>query len=53
MIGFPVSAYLGLYTDLKAEGIWIGLLVGLTFSSTLLYLRFHKITKRELDKINS
>jgi MATE family multidrug resistance protein len=29
---FPISIYLGLYTDLKAAGIWIGLLVGLSFA---------------------
>jgi MATE family multidrug resistance protein len=25
VVGFPVSIYLGMYTDLKAAGIWIGL----------------------------
>jgi MATE family multidrug resistance protein len=30
VVGFPISIYLGLYTDLKAAGIWIGLLVGLS-----------------------
>jgi MATE family multidrug resistance protein len=30
---FPISIYLGLYTDLKAAGIWIGLLVGLSFAA--------------------
>jgi MATE family multidrug resistance protein len=32
VVGFPISIYLGLYTDLKAAGIWIGLLVGLSFA---------------------
>jgi MATE family multidrug resistance protein len=32
-VGFPISIYLGLYTDLKAAGIWIGLLVGLSFAA--------------------
>jgi MATE family multidrug resistance protein len=40
VVGFPISIYLGLYTDLKAAGIWIGLLVGLSlplyFLSSLL-----------------
>ncbi len=45
LIGFPISAYLGLYTELKAVGIWIGLLTGLTFASVFLYLRFNKVTK--------
>jgi MATE family multidrug resistance protein len=33
VVGFPISIYLGLYTDLKAAGIWIGLLVGLSFAA--------------------
>jgi MATE family multidrug resistance protein len=43
---FPISIYLGLYTDLKAAGIWIGLLVGLSFAALFLYLRFSRLTKK-------
>ena len=39
-IGFPVSYYLGLQTGLESTGIWIGLLMGLTASAFMLYLRF-------------
>ncbi|MDR0229737.1 MAG: MATE family efflux transporter [Flavobacteriaceae bacterium] len=46
IIGFPVSIYLGLFTDLKAAGIWIGLLAGLTTAAIFLYLRFHKLSNR-------
>jgi len=46
LIGFPVSYYLGLYTDLKSSGIWIGLLTGLTASAIMLYLRFNYLTKK-------
>ena len=46
LIGFPVSYYLGLYTDLKSTGIWIGLLTGLTASAIMLYLRFNFLTKK-------
>ena len=45
MIGFPISIYLGLYTDLKAEGVWIGLLGGLTAAAIMLYLRFRFLLK--------
>lgn len=48
IIGFPVCYYLGLKTDLGTFGVWIGLLVGLTVSATLLYLRFQHLTKRLL-----
>ena len=46
LIGFPVSYYLGLYTSYKSTGIWIGLLLGLSASAVLLYLRFNFLTKK-------
>jgi MATE family multidrug resistance protein len=46
IVGFPISVYLGLYTELKATGIWIGLLSGLTVAAILLYLRFNVLTKK-------
>jgi len=46
VVGFPLSFYLGLYTDLKSVGIWIGLLSGLTASAIMLYIRFNYMTKR-------
>ncbi|MGA9238487.1 MATE family efflux transporter, partial [Robiginitalea sp.] len=50
-IGFPVSFYLGLHTPLKSTGIWIGLLLGLTASSIMLYLRFRFMTQRLLEPL--
>lgn len=44
-IGFPICYYLGLHTELKAIGIWIGFLVSLTVSAVLLYFRFNKLTR--------
>ena len=46
IVGFPISFYLGLYTHLKAAGIWIGLLAGLTTAALFLYLRFANLTKK-------
>ena len=46
MIGFPITYYLGLHTDLKSMGIWIGLLAGLTASAIMLYIRFNYLTKK-------
>jgi MATE family multidrug resistance protein len=46
IIGFPISIYLGLFTELKAMGVWIGLLSGLTAAALFLYLRFNKLTKK-------
>ena len=45
MIGFPISIYLGKYTSLKAEGVWIGLLAGLTAAAIMLYFRFRFLLK--------
>ena len=46
IIGFQISIYLGIYTDLKAVGIWIGLLAGLTAAALFLYIRFARLTKK-------
>ena len=46
IIGFPISYYLGEYTELKAVGVWIGLLAGLTAAALFLYIRFHYLTKK-------
>ena len=50
IIGFPISYFLGLCTDLKAVGVWIGLLAGLTAAAIFLYIRFQNITKRLVAK---
>ena len=46
LIGFPISFYLGLHTNLKSTGIWVGLLIGLTASAIMLYIRFNYLTKK-------
>ncbi|WP_106792361.1 MATE family efflux transporter [Aquimarina sp. Aq78] len=50
VVGFPISYYLGLYTEYKSSGIWIGLLAGLSVSALLLYLRFNALTKGLIQK---
>ncbi|WP_158975996.1 MATE family efflux transporter [Cellulophaga sp. L1A9] len=51
LIGFPTSYYLSLHTELKSTGIWIGLLVGLTASAILLYIRFNGQTKKKIAAV--
>lgn len=46
VVGFPVCIWLGLFTELKATGIWIGLLAGLSTAAVFLYLRFNYLTKK-------
>lgn len=49
VIGFPISYYLGEHTSLKAVGVWIGLLAGLSFAAIFLYIRFHILTKKLIN----
>jgi len=46
IIGFPISYYLGLHTELKTLGIWIGLLISLTLSAIMLFLRFQYLSRK-------
>ena len=46
IVGFPISFYLGEYTSLKAVGVRIGLLAGLTAAAVFLFIRFHYLTKK-------
>lgn len=50
LIGFPISYYLGMYTDYASAGIWIGLLAGLTASAVMLLIRFQYLSKRLIVK---
>ncbi len=50
IIGFPVSYFLGSDDKLGSEGIWIGLLCGLTIAATLLYIRFNILTNKLITK---
>ncbi|MEP6932134.1 MAG: MATE family efflux transporter, partial [Flavobacterium sp.] len=49
VIGFPTSYYLAEYTPWKAQGVWIGLLAGLTSAAVFLYIRFHYLTKKLIN----
>ena len=49
VIGFPICYYLGLHTELRTFGIWIGLLVSLTLSAIFLLLRFNYLTKKMIN----
>ncbi len=45
-IGFPIGYYLGINTTWAINGIWIGLLVGLSVSALFLICRFQYLTKK-------
>lgn len=46
IVGFPISYYLGLHTELKTFGIWVGLLISLSLSALLLFLRFNYLSNK-------
>ena len=49
LIGFPISYSFGIKFEYGVVGIWIGLLVGLTFSSIFLLMRFQYLTKKLIN----
>lgn len=52
VIGFPICYYLGTKTSLGSQGIWIGLLAGLTTSAILLFIRFNKLSNKLIIEKN-
>ncbi len=46
LIGFPIMWYLSQYTSLKSEGLWYGLLAGLTASGVMLFIRFNYLSNK-------
>ncbi len=49
MIGLPIGWSLGIGRALGPQGLWVGLVAGLTFAALLLSLRFWRIS-RNLDR---
>lgn len=52
IIGFPVSYYLGTMAGFGTFGIWIGLLVALTSSALMLFIRFNYLTNKLIKENN-
>jgi multidrug resistance protein, MATE family len=50
IVGFPISYYLAMHTELKATGVWIGLLAGLSVAALLLYMRFSRLTTKLISE---
>lgn len=49
VIGFPVCWHLGKADQLGSQGIWLGLLAGLTASAIMLYFRFNYLSKKLIE----
>ena len=50
IIGFPVSIYFGRIAGMGTFGIWIGLLIALTSSAIMLFLRFNYLSKKLIQE---
>ncbi|MBO9667377.1 MAG: MATE family efflux transporter, partial [Bdellovibrio sp.] len=50
IMGLPGGYFLAFHLGVGPVGIWVGLLIGLIFASTLLTLRFHILSKRFISK---
>lgn len=46
LIALPLGMLLAIHFRMQAVGMWIGLFCGLTVSAIMLFLRYHKQTKR-------
>jgi MATE family multidrug resistance protein len=51
LIGMPVSIYLGLYTPLRAVGLWWGFVFGLAAVASFLLVRIRHRFSRELRRL--
>lgn len=46
VFGIPISYFAAIHWGLGGGGVWLGLLIGLTISSSLLTFRFHRLSRR-------
>jgi MATE family multidrug resistance protein len=46
VISLPLGYWLGFTLNYGANGIWIGLLIGLTLTATAMLVRFHMLSKK-------
>lgn len=52
IVGLPLGYYLGIVRGIGPEGLWMGLIAGLTVAGVLHNLRFHWLTSGALKKRN-
>ncbi|MBX3208983.1 MAG: MATE family efflux transporter [Labilithrix sp.] len=51
LVGLPLALWLGFRVGLGAQGLWVGLLVGLTLVAALLLRRFVVVSKGPLGRV--
>ena len=50
IVGFPIMWYMGKDEQMGVQGVWVGLLAGLTASAVMLYFRFNYLSKKLIDQ---
>ena len=48
IFGIPISYFAALHWGMGATGVWLGLLIGLFISATLLTIRFDRLSKKQI-----
>lgn len=48
VLGIPLGYYLSYNMSMGVDGIWYGLLIGLTFSALLLVIRFYRVSNKAM-----
>ena len=51
MVGFPIALWLGFSRGLGIVGLWWGLCAGLTVVAVLLFLRFERLSRNEIEPL--
>jgi MATE family multidrug resistance protein len=51
VLGLPLGYFLAFHMEMGAQGIWYGLLIGLTITAGLLFYRFHSLSKRRMESV--
>ena len=49
IFGFPIGYYLAEYQELKVQGFWIGIIIGLSIAATLLLQRFVRRSRYAIE----
>lgn len=52
LVGFPVAWYFGQEDQMASQGIWYGLLAGLSASAVLLYIRFNYLSRKLIHQVS-
>jgi len=52
LVGLPVALLLGFALDMRAQGLWWGLVAGLSLVALALLLRFMHLTSRDIVRVD-